>query len=261
MTTPLDFLGIWALDPDSCNYPDGLAAPAEAVYTILLDGVSLYFHARWLDPAGESHHIALSSPSDGTAVPGAVDDVSMRSFLDADALITVVERDGKPIHTTHRELVEGVLRIRQRILTDLGWANIEAHYRRTSAKQVLVYRRDLKMRKGKIAAQCAHAAMAVFFQRNRGSVTELNVPLDGPMAAWVGGRFTKICLSCDDEEALVAAYEAAKARGIPCSIITDAGRTEFHGVPTRTAIALGPAAITEIDAITGPDGLVACKLA
>jgi PTH2 family peptidyl-tRNA hydrolase len=103
--------------------------------------------------------------------------------------------------------------------------------------------------------------MAVFFQRNQGSTRELKVPLDGPMASWVGGRFAKICLSLEDEPALLQAYEEARKRGLPCAIITDAGRTEFHGVPTKTAVAIGPAAVTEIDAITGPGGLVDCKLA
>ena len=34
-------------------------------------------------------------------------------------------------------------------------------------------------------------------------------------------------------------------------LITDAGHTEFHGVPTRTCLAIGPAWSDEIDAITG----------
>ena len=141
------------------------------------------------------------------------------------------------------------------------WLTTDARYRKTSVKQVLVYRRDLKMRKGKIAAQCAHASMAVFFRRKRPHLDELVIPLDGPMSAWTAARFTKICLSVADEDALLAAYEAAQAAGLPCALITDSGRTEFHGVPTRTAIAIGPAAVEEVDAITGPAGLVPGKLA
>lgn len=134
-------------------------------------------------------------------------------------------------------------------------------YRRSSAKQVLVYRRDLKMRKGKIAAQCAHGSMAVFFRRDAGRPGELSIPLDGPMEQWSRQGFAKIVLSVESEDDLLAIHEAALAAGLPSGIITDAGKTEFKGVPTRTVVAVGPAARGEIDRITGPGGLVACKLA
>ena len=48
-------------------------------------------------------------------------------------------------------------------------------------KQVLLYRRDLKMRKGKIAAQCAHASLAVFLRRGAVAQGHLVVPLDVAM--------------------------------------------------------------------------------
>ena len=129
-------------------------------------------------------------------------------------------------------------------------------------KQVLLYRRDLQMRKGKIAAQCAHAAMKVLLDRAVPDGPDaLRIALTPDMAAWVQGRFTKIVLSVEDEAALLAAYAAAADRGLPCALITDAGLTEFHGQPTRTTVAIGPARAEDIDAITGPDGLVAAKLA
>lgn len=257
MTALHDFYGLWWLE--TCDYGEHLTAPVSAVMTILPDGDALWLHTRWTDPDGSAHHMALTSPC-GAKTVGA-EGMSLSSALDGDALITRVERDGTPIHVMRRTLVDGALHVEQKILTDLGFQHTTARYSRTSAKQVLVYRRDLQMRKGKIAAQCAHASMAVFFQRNQGTTHEMRIPLDGPMATWVGGRFAKICLSLEDEDALVTAYEAARARGLPAAIITDAGRTEFHGVPTRTAVAIGPAAIQEIDAITGPSGLVECKLA
>ncbi|MEZ4317390.1 MAG: aminoacyl-tRNA hydrolase [Myxococcota bacterium] len=261
MTALHDFYGLWALDASTCEYNAYIPAPQAAVYTILPDGEELTFHVRWTDEEGSVHHMAYASPIDGS--PRVVGDggPSLYSRLDGDALISVVESEGTAVHTTRRTLVDGALRVEQRILTDVGFQETVALYPRTSAKQVLVYRRDLKMRKGKIAAQCAHASMAVFFQRNQGTARELRVPLDGPMASWVGGRFAKICLSVEDEPALLAVHEAARRAGLPTAIITDAGRTEFHGVPTKTAVAIGPAAATEIDRITGPDGLVETKLA
>ncbi len=128
-------------------------------------------------------------------------------------------------------------------------------------KQVLVYRRDLKMRKGKIAAQVAHASLKVILDRNVGTSERLVVPLEGAMAAWIRRRFTKVVLSVDSEEALLRIHQEALQRGIPTALITDAGKTEFGGVPTRTTVAVGPALCSEIDAITGPEGMVPTKLA
>ncbi|MEN0063913.1 MAG: aminoacyl-tRNA hydrolase [Myxococcota bacterium] len=141
-------------------------------------------------------------------------------------------------------------------------------------KQVLLYRRDLKMRKGKIAAQCAHASLAVFLRRQLPrdrvelavdgetvSDDALVVPLTPVMSEWVRSRFTKIVLSVEDEAALLDAHRRAEAAGIACALIRDAGRTEFHGVPTFTTCALGPAEASVIDAITGPEGAVPTKLA
>ena len=129
-------------------------------------------------------------------------------------------------------------------------------------KQVLVYRRDLAMRKGKIAAQCAHAALAVFTRR-RVDVGDghLHVPLDDAMRTWLARGGAKIVLSVETEQDLLEIHRLAEAAGLPTVVITDAGKTEFGGVPTRTVVAVGPAEADAIDAITGPGGAVTTKLA
>ena len=126
------------------------------------------------------------------------------------------------------------------------------------AKQVLVVRKDLKMRKGKIAAQCAHASLAVLLERMPGTADAtgrrsltLTYEADTPWAAWLEGPFTKVCVSVDSEEELLRVHQAAVERGLPASLITDAGRTEFGGVPTRTVVAVGPGWVDEVDAVTG----------
>jgi len=258
------FLGVWAFDPEAARYDAGLPRPRSGVYTILARGpTELWFHARWRvdeDPAEQLSFSAQLGPAP-TPVPEQAG-LRMRTELREGALVSeVLAETGDPVHYARRERDDEGLLITQVIQTPAGEARSVARYRPTTTKQVLVYRRDLNMRKGKIAAQCAHASMAVFFRRKRGTVDELVVPLDGPMAEWVSARFSKICLSVEDEDALLRAHAAARAAGLPCALITDAGRTEFHGVPTRTAIAIGPAAIPEIDAITGPQGLVPGKLA
>lgn len=120
-------------------------------------------------------------------------------------------------------------------------------------KQVIVLRKDLNMRKGKMVAQGAHASMGVVFNyitaRKENSIGLENIPDD--MMEWINGAFTKICLSVDSEGELIALYIKACSEELPCSMIIDKGLTEFNGVPTRTAIAIGPASSEEIDKITG----------
>ena len=272
MSELADLCGVWTLVPERCTYPEPLPAPRSGVYTLLADpedAAHVYGHARWRDPEGIVEQVAYHLHLDGQ--PRAIaeaEGIALRSEFEAGELRSELMRGGEVAHRERRTLVEEgeLLRVNQDFLLESeggapAWLHSEAYYRRSAVKQVLVYRRDLKMRKGKIAAQCAHASMAVFFRRKRASLSELVIPLDGPMAEWSTRRFAKICLSLADETELLAAYEAARAAGLPCALITDAGRTEFHGVPTRTAIAIGPAANEEIDAITGPQGVLPGKLA
>lgn len=118
-------------------------------------------------------------------------------------------------------------------------------------KQVIVMRKDLNMRKGKMVAQGAHAAMKVLLDAAQRTDTALTLPLDGALAAWLGGRFTKVCVAVDSAAALEAVVARARAAGVPCALIVDAGQTEFHGVATPTCCAVGPAWSDEVDAITG----------
>ena len=137
-----------------------------------------------------------------------------------------------------------------------------------AVKQVIVVRTRypdgkggfFKPRTGKLIAQGAHASMKVFLDSG-GEVHEsynpdlppycIDVFLTPQMAEWVNGKFTKICVRATSEEQLVALYQQAVDAGLPCALIEDAGATEFHGVPTKTCIAIGPADAAEIDRITG----------
>jgi len=119
-------------------------------------------------------------------------------------------------------------------------------------KQVIVMRTDLGMRKGKMIAQGAHAAMKVLL--DRGSVGDsglLFVALTDEMEEWLTGLFTKICLQVGSESELLALLRKAQECHLPCALVEDAGLTEFHGVRTATCIAIGPAEAEAIDAITG----------
>ncbi len=112
-------------------------------------------------------------------------------------------------------------------------------------------RKDLNMRKGKMIAQGAHASLKVFVDRGDVTAVAMTLPLTPAMAAWLAGQFTKVCVSVDSEAALDEIIERARIANVPYATIIDAGVTEFHGVPTKTCCAIGPAWIDEVDAITG----------
>lgn len=121
-------------------------------------------------------------------------------------------------------------------------------------KQVIVIRKDLKMRLGKAVAQGAHASMAAILDQGglkHPNSHKLVIDMTPEVEEWIMGRFTKICVGVDSKEELLELYTKAAEDGIICSLITDQGLTEFHGVPTLTAVAIGPDETEKIDKITG----------
>lgn len=124
-------------------------------------------------------------------------------------------------------------------------------------KQVLVVRKDLHMRSGKIASQCCHASTKIILDLCTNYCEDgisnyyFNCSVEHPLEKWLTGKFTKICVYCNSEEELLNLYQQAKDENILCSLIEDCGLTEFHGIPTKTCIAIGPDFSEKIDKITG----------
>ena len=132
------------------------------------------------------------------------------------------------------------------------------------SKMMIVMRRDLKMRKGKIAAQAGHACIdAILMALNKeGRVNDFEITDDGiilkdsdksttPLSDWFKYGCAKICVYVDSEEELMNIADKAKEKGIIAAVITDAGMTEFHGVPTKTCLALEPLPAEVADELTG----------
>jgi PTH2 family peptidyl-tRNA hydrolase len=118
-------------------------------------------------------------------------------------------------------------------------------------KQTIVMRKDLNMRKGKMVAQGAHASMRAILQLGRAEGDNFIIPLDQRLEPWLLGRFKKICVSVSSETELLAVHAKAKSLGLITALIKDAGLTEFGGVPTYTAVAVGPDLEDRVDAVTG----------
>lgn len=133
-----------------------------------------------------------------------------------------------------------------------------------NAKQVIVVRRDLKMRKGKIAAQSGHACVEAVLMAlaKEDRLSDVRVE-DGwvqladtgrdatPLSEWFARGVAKICVYVDSEEALLDLARQGEDAGFCVALIQDAGHTEFHGEPTYTCLAFEPLYPEQIDPITG----------
>lgn len=121
----------------------------------------------------------------------------------------------------------------------------------SQVKQVIVMRHDLGMRRGRQIAQGAHAAMSFISRRlqDQGAVSLSD--FSEVQRAWLAGSFAKVCCRVDSEEQLMEIFDKAKTAGLEVHLITDSGKTEFHGEPTRTCLAIGPDSTERIDSVTG----------
>lgn len=108
-------------------------------------------------------------------------------------------------------------------------------------KLVIVVRKDLNMRKGKMSAQVGHACSSLVWKN--GDKAEVR--------KWMASGQTKIVVGVADEDTLRSVWSRAARDGLWTTDVIDAGRTEFNGVPTLTCVAVGPAEDDRVDAITG----------
>jgi PTH2 family peptidyl-tRNA hydrolase len=105
-------------------------------------------------------------------------------------------------------------------------------------KQCIVIREDLKLSKGKAAAQTAHASLLSY---------ELAAPQD--RKKWKEQGQKKVVLKVNSLEEIYKLEKEAKKLGLPFAVIEDAGLTEIPP-GTVTAIGIGPANAEGVDKIT-----------
>lgn len=109
-------------------------------------------------------------------------------------------------------------------------------------KMVFVINHELKMGKGKIAAQVGHAAVKATLQSG-----ELRPEL---LDAWLSTGQKKVCVKADDVRQLEQIEQQAKHHQILTSKIHDAGHTQIPA-GSYTVLALGPDEEKKLDALTG----------
>ncbi|KAF7836565.1 peptidyl-tRNA hydrolase 2, mitochondrial-like [Senna tora] len=108
-------------------------------------------------------------------------------------------------------------------------------------KMVLVVRNDLKMGKGKIAAQCSHATLGLYKKLHNRAPKTLN--------RWEMCAQPKVVVKIESEEDMLVLQERAKSLKLPTHITIDAGRTQI-APNSRTVMAIiGPVEV--VDDVTG----------
>ncbi|KXS46249.1 MAG: peptidyl-tRNA hydrolase, PTH2 family [Methanohalophilus sp. T328-1] len=108
-----------------------------------------------------------------------------------------------------------------------------------TCKQCIVIRQDLKLSKGKLAVQVAHAAVSASEKADSRIYSK-----------WKAEGQKKVVLKVPAERDLYELREIARAQNLPTALIQDAGLTEIKP-GTVTALGIGPATNEDIERITG----------
>ena len=111
-----------------------------------------------------------------------------------------------------------------------------------SFKQVIVVRTDIKMSKGKIAAQAGHEAVsaAEYARKNRPEW----------WSPWITEGQCKIAVKVSSEKEILELERNARNANLPIALIVDRGLTELPP-ETTTCLGIGPAPANKIDVLTG----------
>ena len=109
-------------------------------------------------------------------------------------------------------------------------------------KMVLIVRTDLKMDKGKVAAQCSHATLVAYQKALKHSPEYLK--------RWEEYGTAKITLKIMTEKEMLELQQRARKAGLVAVSIQDAGKTQIQA-GSRTVLAIGPGPKDLIDTITG----------
>lgn len=109
-------------------------------------------------------------------------------------------------------------------------------------KQAIVARTDIRMGKGKLAAQAAHASLA--------AAEEAMKKREEWYEEWKASGQKKIVVKVGSEEELQELYRKAKSAKLPAALIQDRGLTQLEP-GTVTCLGVGPGPDDEIDSLTG----------
>jgi len=115
-----------------------------------------------------------------------------------------------------------------------------------SVKQVIIVPKDVKMSKGKMAAQVAHASVTNMLKMVGGRyMAQRDLVTD-----WAASGMTKVVLEVPTTIDLMKVLHNAQGKDVVTCVIRDAGNTELEP-GTTTCVGIGPASEELLDTITG----------
>ena len=106
-------------------------------------------------------------------------------------------------------------------------------------KQVILVRQDLKLPKGKLSSQVAHASVEALLKSHKDDIKK-----------WKDHGMKKVVLKVKDKKELFKYKQLAEDLGLVSAIITDAGKTVIEP-GTITCLGIGPDKEEKIDEVTG----------
>ena len=106
-------------------------------------------------------------------------------------------------------------------------------------KQAIIVRNDLKMPKGKLAAQVAHGSIEAVMHSDKKIVEK-----------WAKQGMKKVVLKVENLNELMDILRNAKNEGLKVGLINDAGRT-FLAPGTTTVLGIGPDEEDMVDRVAG----------
>ncbi|XP_073844257.1 peptidyl-tRNA hydrolase 2, mitochondrial [Musca autumnalis] len=124
--------------------------------------------------------------------------------------------------------------------------NVSKHLTASPTKLALVVRADIKMSKGKTAAQCAHAAVICVQDSSQSNNKRTRDVLD----SWLAMGQPKIVLKIENYEDLIKLQKESLDRGVTAALVHDAGRTQL-AAGTATVLGVGPDTVENIDKLVG----------
>jgi PTH2 family peptidyl-tRNA hydrolase len=119
-----------------------------------------------------------------------------------------------------------------------------------NTKQVIILRKFKNLRTGKYCSQACHSSMAFLTKgmycasHNDGfefATSNFNTEQTREINHWLKNSFRKIVCYVESEEELRELHQKAFDKGLITHLIEDNGATEFGGIKTLTALAIGPA--------------------
>jgi PTH2 family peptidyl-tRNA hydrolase len=106
-------------------------------------------------------------------------------------------------------------------------------------KQVILVRQDLKLPKGKLAVQSAHASSAALIKSHKDDIKK-----------WQARGMKKVVLKVKDAKELFKYKQQAEDLGLVTALIEDAGKTVVKP-GTVTCLGIGPDKEEKIDKVSG----------